>query len=93
MFYGVLLVLLALPGARPAWLSWMLLALGALAALGNVLGVPLCFADASPGFSLTMEEVEQMLDGFVSTEGRPEVVPSRRQAWLSATAAPKPVRV
>jgi hypothetical protein len=35
---------------------------------------PLCFADASPGFSLTMEEVEQMLDGFVRTEGRPEVV-------------------
>jgi uncharacterized radical SAM superfamily Fe-S cluster-containing enzyme len=35
---------------------------------------PLCFADASPGFSLTMAEVEQMLDGFVRTEGRPEVV-------------------
>lgn len=35
---------------------------------------PLCFADASPGFSLTMEEVEQMLDGFVRTEGRPEVI-------------------
>ena len=35
---------------------------------------PLCFAEASPGFSLTLEEVEQMLDGFVKTEGRPEVV-------------------
>ena len=35
---------------------------------------PLCFADASPGFSLTMEEVEEMLDSFVRTEGRPEVV-------------------
>lgn len=35
---------------------------------------PLCFAEASPGFSLTLEEVEQMLDGFVRTEGRPEVV-------------------
>jgi len=35
---------------------------------------PLCFADAAPGFSLTMEEVEQMLDDYVRTEGRPEVV-------------------
>lgn len=35
---------------------------------------PLCFADASPGFSLTLEEVEAMLDGFVRSEGRPEVV-------------------
>jgi uncharacterized radical SAM superfamily Fe-S cluster-containing enzyme len=35
---------------------------------------PLCFANASPGFSLTMEEVEQILDDFVRTEGRPEVV-------------------
>ena len=35
---------------------------------------PLCFADARPGFSLTMEEVEAMLDDFVRTEGNPEVV-------------------
>ena len=35
---------------------------------------PLCFANASPGFSLAMEEVEEMLDGFVRTEGRAEVV-------------------
>src|SRR5713101_2968756 len=35
---------------------------------------PLCFADAEPGFSLTLEEVEQMLDDYVRTEGRPEVV-------------------
>ncbi|HEX5418584.1 MAG TPA: radical SAM protein, partial [Gammaproteobacteria bacterium] len=35
---------------------------------------PLCFADARPGFNLTMEEVEQMLDDFVRTEGAPEVV-------------------
>ena len=34
----------------------------------------LCFADAGPGFSLTMEEVEQMLDDYVRTEGQPEVV-------------------
>jgi tetraether lipid synthase len=35
---------------------------------------PLCFADAAPGFSLTLEEVEQMLDDYVRTEGKPEVV-------------------
>ena len=35
---------------------------------------PLCFADARPGFSLTMEEVETMLDDFVRTEGTPEVI-------------------
>ncbi len=35
---------------------------------------PLCFAGASPGFSLSMEEVEAMLDDFVRTEGDPEVV-------------------
>ena len=35
---------------------------------------PLCFADAGPGFSLTLEEVEAMLDDFVRTEGNPEVV-------------------
>lgn len=35
---------------------------------------PLCFSEAGPGFSLTLEEVEQMLDDFVRTERRPEVV-------------------
>lgn len=35
---------------------------------------PLCFADARPGFSLTTEEVEAMLDDFVRTEGTPEVI-------------------
>ena len=35
---------------------------------------PLCFADAESGFSLTLEEVEQPLDDYVRTEGRPEVV-------------------
>jgi 7,8-dihydro-6-hydroxymethylpterin dimethyltransferase len=35
---------------------------------------PLCFSEARPGFNLTMEEVEQMLDDFVRTEGAPEVL-------------------
>ena len=35
---------------------------------------PLCFSNAGPGFSLTLEEVEAMLDDFVRTEGNPEVV-------------------
>ena len=35
---------------------------------------PLCFSNASPGFNVTLEEVEQMLDEFVRTEGQPEVV-------------------
>ncbi len=35
---------------------------------------PLCFAQAHPGFSLTLEEVEAMLDDFVRTEGKPEVI-------------------
>ena len=35
---------------------------------------PLCFASARPGFSLTMEEVDSILDDFVRTEGSPEVV-------------------
>ncbi len=35
---------------------------------------PLCFSNAGPGFSLTLEEVEQMLDDFVRTEGSPEVI-------------------
>ncbi len=35
---------------------------------------PLCFSDASPGFNLTLEEVEEILDNLVRTEGQPEVV-------------------
>jgi uncharacterized radical SAM superfamily Fe-S cluster-containing enzyme len=35
---------------------------------------PLCFSQAGPGFSLTLEEVEAMLDDLVRTEGCPEVV-------------------
>jgi 7,8-dihydro-6-hydroxymethylpterin dimethyltransferase len=35
---------------------------------------PLCFAAASPGFSLAIEEVEAMLDDLVRTEGTPEVI-------------------
>jgi uncharacterized radical SAM superfamily Fe-S cluster-containing enzyme len=35
---------------------------------------PLCFSDARQGFGLTLEEVEQMLDDLVRTEGNPEVV-------------------
>ncbi|MDP9381000.1 MAG: radical SAM protein [Chloroflexota bacterium] len=35
---------------------------------------PLCFANAASGFSLTLEEVEGILDHLVITEGNPEVV-------------------
>ncbi|MGE0229905.1 MAG: radical SAM protein [Dehalococcoidia bacterium] len=35
---------------------------------------PLCFANAGPGFSLTLDEVELILDRFVGAEGRPDVV-------------------
>jgi uncharacterized radical SAM superfamily Fe-S cluster-containing enzyme len=35
---------------------------------------PLCFADAGHGFNLTLQEVEEILDHFVETEGSPEVV-------------------
>jgi uncharacterized radical SAM superfamily Fe-S cluster-containing enzyme len=35
---------------------------------------PLCFANAGPGFNLTLAEVEEILDNLVRTEGRPEVV-------------------
>lgn len=41
---------------------------------GCNLACPTCFANAGRGFSLTMEEVERMLDRFVELEGRPEVV-------------------
>jgi uncharacterized radical SAM superfamily Fe-S cluster-containing enzyme len=35
---------------------------------------PVCFSDAGPGFNLTLDEVESILDHFVETEGNPEVV-------------------
>lgn len=35
---------------------------------------PLCFANAGPGFNLSLEEVEAILDNLVRTEGNPEVV-------------------
>ena len=35
---------------------------------------PLCFASAGPGFNLTLEDVEGILDELVLTAGRPEVV-------------------
>lgn len=35
---------------------------------------PLCFANAGPGFSLSLEDVEGILDNLVRTEGTPEVV-------------------
>jgi uncharacterized membrane protein len=37
--YGVILVLLLIPIARSDWLTWTLVALAALATLGNALGV------------------------------------------------------
>ncbi len=41
---------------------------------GCNLSCPICFADAGEGFSLTLEEVERMLDRFVELEGEPEVI-------------------
>ena len=41
---------------------------------GCNLNCPICFANAGPGYSLTMEQVEAMLDRFVEIEGEPEVV-------------------
>ena len=35
---------------------------------------PLCFAEAAPGFSLTLEEVEEILDHYAAAEGDPQVV-------------------
>src|SRR3984893_9071166 len=35
---------------------------------------PLCFAEAGPGFSLTLEEVEDILDHLIAAEGNPQVV-------------------
>ena len=41
---------------------------------GCNLDCPLCFADAQHGFSLTMAQVEHMLDRFLELEAEPEVV-------------------
>ena len=41
---------------------------------GCNLNCPICFANAGPGYSLTMEQVETMLHRFVEIEGDPEVV-------------------
>jgi len=38
------------------------------------LDCPICFADAGPGYSLTMEQVDGMLDRFIELEGEAEVV-------------------
>lgn len=38
------------------------------------LDCPICFADAQPGFSLSLTQVERMLDRFIELEGSPEVV-------------------
>ena len=38
------------------------------------LNCPVCFANAGIGYSLTLEQVESMLDRLVETEGDPEVV-------------------
>lgn len=35
---------------------------------------PLCFAEAGSGFNLTLEEVEDILDRFVTAEGNPQLV-------------------
>lgn len=34
---------------------------------------PLCFAEAAPGFQLTLEEVEDILDHYVAAESKPRV--------------------
>ncbi len=41
---------------------------------GCNLACPVCFANAGPGFNLTLDEVESMLDRLVAVEGNPEVV-------------------
>ncbi len=41
---------------------------------GCNLACPTCFANAGPGYNLTLAQVETMLDAFVRAEGDPEVV-------------------
>ena len=38
------------------------------------LGCPTCFAGAGEGYDLSLGQIEAMLDRFVETEGRPEVI-------------------
>ncbi len=38
------------------------------------LACPTCFADSGPGYQLTLAEVEAILDRFLQTESRPEVL-------------------
>ncbi len=38
------------------------------------LDCPICFADATPAYDLTLPEVESMLDRLIELEGNPEVV-------------------
>jgi uncharacterized radical SAM superfamily Fe-S cluster-containing enzyme len=38
------------------------------------LDCPICFADSQTAFSLTLKQVERMLDRFVELEGSPEVI-------------------
>jgi uncharacterized radical SAM superfamily Fe-S cluster-containing enzyme len=35
---------------------------------------PLCFAEAGPGFNLALEEVNEILDHLIATEGNPQAV-------------------
>jgi len=41
---------------------------------GCNLACPTCFANAGPGYSISLEQAETMLDAFVRAEGEPEVV-------------------
>lgn len=38
------------------------------------LNCPICFADAGPGYDLSLQQIETILDRLVETEGNPEVV-------------------
>ncbi len=38
------------------------------------LNCPVCFADSQPGFSLSLAQVERMIDRFIELEGNPEVL-------------------
>ena len=41
---------------------------------GCNLACPTCFANAGPGYNITLEQCEVMLDAFIRSEGDPEVV-------------------
>ncbi len=40
------------------------------------LNCPVCFADSKPAFSLSLAQVERMIDRFIELEGNPEVLQS-----------------